>query len=196
MQLSEEAQAQYRAHIHALQIAQSQVQAQAQALQEHQAMLQAQQTLAAAAAVSTARPSSSMSQHQGKEQSQPSTSTMKPAQKSKNDYDVQLEQLKRRTSSDASNFAPSSLGLGNLSTNDLLLNSPSAFTGPLPLPHQEGFRTGSTGGSSLPAYLNALGGPAVDGSKSGETEAGDALDMETTTRGYVICCSAASEVIL
>lgn len=79
---------------------------------------------------------------------------------------------KQRRASDASTYAPSSLGtLGGPSNHDLL-NSPAAFTGPLPLPHQAGFRSFG----SLPDYLNSLNG--VDAGN----DQGDG-DGETTTRG-------------
>ncbi|KAK9895098.1 HLH-domain-containing protein [Cystobasidium minutum MCA 4210] len=88
---------------------------------------------------------------------------------------LQTSELNRRASaSDASTFGTSSLG--NQLPSDLMLNT--AFTGPLPLPHQEGFRSSGT----LPAYMNGLSaGTSGDGTKDGE--AGDGLDAEPATRG-------------
>lgn len=98
-------------------------------------------------------------------------------------------EIPQRRASDSSTFSPSSLAtkgpdnsMGNkngsatsTTMNSMdLLNNPSAFTGPLPLPHQEGFRSFGT----LPDYLNSLNG--LDGqSESNQVD----NDMESTTRG-------------
>lgn len=128
-------------------------------LQEQQALAHAQ--LQAAAGMATQRPGS--------------------ANTAINTFDLFVSQqardssgLQQRRGSDASNFAPSSLGTvgatGNKKTNAMdLLNSPAAFTGPLPLPHQEGFRSSGV----KQDQANGQSGDQDDG------------DLESSTRGWV-----------
>lgn len=127
-------------------------------------------------------------QQQKQQQGQPnqqnqSQTPVAPPSRPASTFDIlQASELNRRASNASTVGGEGGGGggaptLSNQATNDLL-NSPAAFTGPLPLPHQEGFRTFG----SLPAYLSALNGSvAGDGNK--ESEAGDAIDMEPTTRG-------------
>lgn len=82
------------------------------------------------------------------------------------------ESGQQQRASDASTFAPSSLdtvGAGNKTTNMDMLNSSASYTGPLPLPHQEGFRSS--------------GAKSKQSSELTGAEDQDDGDLESSTRG-------------